>query len=150
MSSLSEAARGALEALMQRGTYEYQSEFARKYVAQGREEGLQKGREEGREKGREEGREKGREEGLYEGERMALLEVLDARGLKVKEEARQRILACLEQTQLKRWLRMAVSVRTTEELFEPEPAARPTARKAGKRGPNLKAPKPRSKRGGVR
>jgi hypothetical protein len=37
----------------------------------------------------------------------------------VEEQARQRILACLEPEQLKRWLRKAVSARTTEELFEP-------------------------------
>ncbi len=42
MSSLSEAARSALEALMQRGTYEYQSEFARKYV-RGASEGARRG-----------------------------------------------------------------------------------------------------------
>lgn len=122
MASLSEAARTALEALMHRGTYEYQSEFARKYVAQGREEGL------------------------HEGERAALLEVLDARGLQVDEPTRQRILACSELSPLKLWLRKAVSVQAARELFEPEPAAKPTARKAAKRGRSLKAPKPRSKR----
>lgn len=47
MSSLSEAARNALEALMQSGAYEYQSNFARKYVAQGRQEGRQEGLQEG-------------------------------------------------------------------------------------------------------
>jgi len=131
LGSLSEAARGALEALMQRGTYEYQSEFARKYVAQGRKEGREEGREEGLQKGREEGRE--------EGEREALFEVLDARGLRVGERERQRILACTDLSQLKRWLRKAVSVRTTQELFEPEPPAKP---KAGKRGRSLKSSKP--------
>jgi hypothetical protein len=97
LGSLSEAARGALEALMNRGTYEYQSEFARKYVAQGREEG----------------------------ERAALFEVFDARGLKVEEGERHRIQACTDLSQLKRWLRRAVSVQATHELFEPEPAAKP-------------------------
>jgi hypothetical protein len=138
MSSLSEAARSALEELMQRGTYEYQSEFARKYVAQGREEG--------REEGLQRGREEGREEGLHEGERAALFEVLDARGLRVEEGTRQRILACVELAQLKLWLRKAVSVRSAQELFESGPAAKPAAPKAGKRGRSLKAPKPRSKR----
>lgn len=122
MASLSEAARTALEALMHRGTYEYQSEFARKYVAQGREQGL------------------------HEGERAALLEVLDARGLQVDEPTRQQILACTDPAQLKLWLRKAVSVQATRELFEPEPAAKPTARKVAKRGRSIKAPKPRSKR----
>jgi hypothetical protein len=40
MCSLNDAARTALEALMRSGTYEYQSEFARHYVAQGRKEGV--------------------------------------------------------------------------------------------------------------
>lgn len=122
MSSLGEAARNALEALMQRGTYEYQSEFARKYVAQGREEGL------------------------HEGERAALFEVLDARGLKVDAETRQRIMACTDLSQLKVWLRKAVTVDSVSEIFEPGPAAKPAARKASKRGRSLKASKPRSKR----
>ena len=138
MSSLSEAARHALEELMQRGTYEYQSEFARKYVAQGREEG--------RQEGREEGLQKGREQGLHEGERAALFEVLDARGLQVDEGTRQRILACLELSQLKLWLRKAVSVQSAQELFESGPAAKPAAAKAGPRGRSLKAKNPRSKR----
>jgi hypothetical protein len=95
LGSLSHAARGALEALMMSGKYEYQSEFARKYVAQGRAEGLQ------------------------EAERTAVFEVLDARGLAVEEPARQRILACVDPAQLKRLLRKAATARTTEELFEP-------------------------------
>lgn len=89
MSSLSEAARGALAALMQSGKYEYQSEFARKYVAQGRQEG----------------------------EQAALLEVLDARGLQVDEVARQRIMGCTDLAQLKSWLRKAVTAQSTQELF---------------------------------
>jgi hypothetical protein len=126
VSLLEEAARNALEALMQRGTYEYQSEFARKYVAQGREEG--------------------RKEGLYEGEQAALLEVLDARGLAVDEGARQRIMACTDLSQLKLWLRKAVTVDSALEIFEPAAAAKPVARKASRRGQSLKASKPRSKR----
>ncbi|KFE65449.1 hypothetical protein DB31_1565 [Hyalangium minutum] len=108
MSSLSAAARVALEDLMKRGNYEYQSEFARKYVAQGREEG--------------------REEGLYEGERTAVFEVLDARGLEVDAEARQRILNCKDPSQLKLWIRKAVVVQSVQELFEPGPVTQPEAR----------------------
>ena len=43
MAALPEPIRRALEAQMER--YEYQTEFARKYVAQGREEGREQGRE---------------------------------------------------------------------------------------------------------
>jgi len=77
--------------------YEYQSEFARKYVAQGREEGLRQGR--------------------HEGEQEALLEVLDARGLQVDDSARQRIMACTDLSQLKSWLRKAVTAASVQELF---------------------------------
>jgi flagellar biosynthesis/type III secretory pathway protein FliH len=57
MMALPPAIRQILEARMQH--YEYQSDFARKYYGQGREEGRQQGREEGRQEGREEGREDG-------------------------------------------------------------------------------------------
>ncbi|ADO67949.1 hypothetical protein [Stigmatella aurantiaca] len=134
LSSLNEAARHALEALMQSGHYEYQSEFARKYVAQGREEGREKGREEGR------------EEGLQEGERTALLEVLDARGFSVEEGVRQHILACTDLPQLKRWLRKAVTVQSVQELFTPEAPPKPSVRKAGKPGRRTKTQKARPQR----
>ena len=103
LCSLNEVARTALEALMKSGNYEYQSEFARKYVAQGREEG----------------REAGLEKGRQEGELAALMEVLDARGLQVDEASRQRLLACTELSQLKGWLRKAVTVKSVQELFGP-------------------------------
>jgi hypothetical protein len=115
-SSLSEAVRNALEALMQQGKYEYQSEFARRYVAQGRKEGLQEGLKEGLEKG------------LHQGEQAALLEVLDARGLKVDEAARQRILACTEISQIKVWVRRAAIAESVSEIFEPASASGPAAR----------------------
>lgn len=116
VSSLSEAVRNALEALMQQGKYEYQSEFARKYVAQGRKEGLQEGLKEGLEKG------------LHQGEQAALLEVLDARGLKVDEAARQRIMACTDLSQLKVWVRRAAIAESLSEIFEPAPVSGPAAR----------------------
>lgn len=98
MCSLNDAARTALEALMRSGTYEYQSEFARHYVAQGVAQGRAAGR--------------------LEGEMSALLAVLEARGLQVDEQARQRIAACTELEQLQRWLRKAVSIQSVQELFE--------------------------------
>ena len=120
LSYLSGAVRQALEKLMEKGKYEYQSDFARKYFAQGREEG----REEGHEEGLQEGQVRGRQEGEAE----ALLEVLDARGLDVDAQARQRILSCPDLAVLKSWLRKAVGVQTVEELFgadSREPAPRP-------------------------
>jgi hypothetical protein len=49
LSSLGEATRRAVEELMERGQYEYQSDFARRYFGEGREKGREEGREEGRE-----------------------------------------------------------------------------------------------------
>ena len=50
LASLPDAVRRALEMKMIKG-YEYQSEFARKYYSQGREEGREEGLEHGREDG---------------------------------------------------------------------------------------------------
>ena len=54
--SLSASAPEALEATMNSLGYEYQSDFARRYVAEGKAEGLVEGRMEGRMEGRVEGR----------------------------------------------------------------------------------------------
>jgi hypothetical protein len=85
-NSLNEAARRALEAMMK--GYEYQSDFAKKYVAQGRAEGLAEGRTE-------------------EAAR-AVLTVLQARGLAVPDSARERILSQKDPERLERWLEKAV------------------------------------------
>ncbi|WP_224362645.1 hypothetical protein [Hyalangium versicolor] len=131
VSSLSEAARRALEALMQSGNYEVQTELFRRWMAQGHQEGHKKGLQ----------------EGLQKGETTALLEVLDARGIEVDSTSRQQILACTEFSQLKLWLRRAVTVRSIQELFEPEaPPKRPARKDASKHGRNPKARKSASKR----
>ncbi len=93
IASLSAAARMALEEFMDRGTYEYQSDFARKYVAQGKAEGR------------------------VEGEAQALLTILTTRGLAVTEEQRQRILACADLDQLEGYLRRAISAARTEDVL---------------------------------
>jgi len=77
-NSLNEAARGALEAMMK--GYEYQSDFAKRYVAQGRAE-----------------------EAAH-----AVLTVLQARGLAVSDAARERILSQKDTERLERWLEKAV------------------------------------------
>ena len=68
--------------------YEYQSDFAKKYVAQGRAEGLAEGRT---------------KEAAH-----AVLTVLQARGLVVPDAARERILAQKDTERLERWLKKAV------------------------------------------
>jgi hypothetical protein len=100
-TALPEAARIALEKLMASGNYEFQSDFARKYLTKGREEGL----------------EKGREEGEVAGQAKALLAVLESRGMRISKKARARILACTDIEQIDVWLRKAASVASVDELF---------------------------------
>jgi hypothetical protein len=88
-AALSEAARIALEDLMAGGTYEFQSEFAKKHQATGR----------------------------AEGRAQAVLDVLDARSLRVSDDARARILACTDTEQLAAWVRKAVTATSVDELF---------------------------------
>jgi hypothetical protein len=90
LNSLNEATRQALEAKMK--GYEYQSDFAKKYVAQGR----------------------------VEGEAHALLTTLRVRDIAVPDDARARILAQKDPEQLERWLEKAgVATSLAEVLGEP-------------------------------
>ena len=93
-NSLNDAARRAMEAMMK--GYEYQSDFAKKYFAQG----LTKGRTE-------------------EAAR-ALLTVLRARGIAVPDAIRERILAQKDPERLERWLeKAAVAASVAAVLDEP-------------------------------
>ncbi|WP_194833421.1 hypothetical protein [Nocardia sp. XZ_19_369] len=82
--------------------YEYQSDFARKYVDEGRAEGRVEGQAEGR---------------ASEAARMVLT-VLDARGISVSDEIRTRVSRCADVDQLETWVRRAVLVDTADELFD--------------------------------
>ncbi len=93
MASLGAAARRALEEMMQNGSYQYQSDFARKYVAQGRAEGRAEGRAQ------------------------AVLTVLRARSIEVGSEAEQRILACTDIAELDAWIGRVATVQSVEDLF---------------------------------
>jgi hypothetical protein len=85
-NSLNEAARRTLETMMK--GYEYQTDFAKKYVAQG----LSQGRAEGR----------------AEEAARNLLTVLRARGFAVPDVVREHILAQKDPERLERWLEKAV------------------------------------------
>jgi len=101
-NSVNEAARRVLEAMMK--NYEYQSPFAKKYVAQGRTEGRVEGRTEGR----------------TEEAARNLLTVLRVRGLAVPEAIRERILAQTDPERLERWLeKAAVAASVTAVIDEP-------------------------------
>ncbi|MEU8172597.1 hypothetical protein AB0C14_06960 [Microbispora hainanensis] len=63
------------------------------------------------------GREEGREEGRAEGEINAILAVLDARGLEISDEARERIRGCEDLSQLGIWVRRAATVASADDLF---------------------------------
>jgi hypothetical protein len=105
-NSLNEAARRAMEAMMK--GYEYQSDFAKKYVAQGRTEG------------RTEGRAEGRTEGRTEEAVRALLTVLRVRGIAVPDAVRERILDQKDPERLERWLeKAAVAASVNAVLDEP-------------------------------
>jgi hypothetical protein len=91
-NSLNEAARHALETMMK--GYEYQSDFARKYLAQGRTEGR------------------------AEEAARAVLTVLRARGLMVPDVVRERLLAERDPERLERWLEKAAVASSTAALFD--------------------------------
>jgi flagellar biosynthesis/type III secretory pathway protein FliH len=147
LSAFSGEVRSSLEAAMRNGTYEYQTQIAREFVAQGLEQGLERGLERGLKQGRQEGLkqglEKGEQKGRLEGERRALFQVLAARGLKVEGAARRRLLSCTELTQLERWLNLAVKAQAGQQLLEHESPAKPVARATA---PRSQARKPRARR----
>lgn len=93
LAALPVAARRYLEALMSARTHEYQSEFVRRYVFQGRAEGK------------------------AEGEAIAVLSVLDARGIDVPDDARTRITGCADLDQLDAWVRRAATADSIHDLF---------------------------------
>ena len=99
-NSLNEAARHALEAKMK--GYEYQTDFAKKYVAQGRAEGRAEGLVEGR----------------TEEAARALLTVLRARGFAVSDAVRERILAQKDPERLERWLEKAAVATSAAAVFD--------------------------------
>jgi hypothetical protein len=109
LTVLTKAARDHLEALMTAGTYEYKSDFARRYYHQGQTEGRAEGLSEGRAEGLSEGR--------AEGEVRALLAILNARGIPVPDHVYARIVACTDLDHLDTWVRRAVTATTIQDLF---------------------------------
>jgi hypothetical protein len=77
---------------MTSGRYEYQSDFAKKYVA----EGVAKGK--------------------AEGEAKAIIQVLEARQVAIPEEIRKSIVECCDIPTLDRWLQRAVIAATADQV----------------------------------
>ena len=93
LAFVDEAARGVLEALMASGTYQYQSDFAKRYVAQGRAEGE------------------------VAGLRDAITHVLTARSLPLSELGRARVASCADVAVLTVWLERAATAVSEAEVF---------------------------------
>jgi hypothetical protein len=93
LTALRAAARLALEDLMETGKYEYKSDFARKYIAEGRAEGKAEGRAE------------------------ALLQLLEARGVPLTEANRAAVYACRDVATLERWFARAMTAHSIDEVL---------------------------------
>ncbi|MDH2428018.1 hypothetical protein [Sphaerisporangium sp. TRM90804] len=113
LMTLPEVARKHMEVLMAAGTYEYQSDFAKKYVAHGKAEG----KAEGRAEGKAEGRIEGKAEGKVEGKAEAVILILSGRGIWPSVEVRDRVLACTDVWQLDEWIKRAANAEEAEDLF---------------------------------
>ena len=98
LAGLNEAARKELEGLMTVETYEWQSDFARKYVGIGREEGRQEGRTSEAVK--------------------SVISILQTRGFTLSAEVRERIESCTDLPTLEQWVPAAVKVDRPEDLFD--------------------------------
>jgi len=97
LGALGAAARAALEAEM-KSTFEYQSDFARKYFGEGFAEG--------------------EAVGALRAERKAVVSVLSARGFVVDAATTARIEACKDAEVLALWISRAVSAPSIEAVFE--------------------------------
>ena len=104
LSVLPIAAKHYLEELMTT-KYEYQSDFARKYVAEGEATGRAEGHAEGQALGR------------AEGEAVGLLVVLNARGIDVPPHAHHHITHCTDVEQLTTWLRRAATAMSIDDVL---------------------------------
>ena len=125
LARLDKKTRRALEAMtMQK--YEYQSEFAKKYYGQGKQEGFAEGLSKGKAEGEASGKAKG--------EAQAILAVLEARGLEVPAKVRKVVLSCTDLAQLDAWVRAAVTTPSAEALLAPV-APSPSPRKTRSRRP---------------
>jgi hypothetical protein len=102
-------ARTALEQLMRIPNYEYQSDFARKYYYQGKEEGQAEGKAEGQAEGEAAGKALGRAE--------LLLKLLRLRGFVVPDELQTRIFACRDIERLDRWAERLLAAGSLADVF---------------------------------
>lgn len=111
LAGLPPAARVRWEAFMTTTAgYEFRSELLRNLAAE--QKAL------GEAEGMAQGMARGRAEGVAEGEAQAVLTVLAARGVAVRADVRDRILACTDLARLEAWLRRAVSATSIDDVLE--------------------------------
>ncbi|MEZ4450331.1 MAG: hypothetical protein R3B09_12710 [Nannocystaceae bacterium] len=87
-------ARKILEKLMQSGRYEFQSDFAKKYFAEGKAEGK------------------------AEGEAQILLQILQFKGFTIADALREQVAACRDPAQLEAWVDRALRASSLAEIFD--------------------------------
>jgi hypothetical protein len=104
--ALGEAARRKLEELMDASKYVFESDFAKKHQGLGRAEGLAKGLAEGLVKG------------TAAGKASAILIILEARGVPVSTQERERLFECRDLTLLEEWTRRALWAGSAGEVME--------------------------------
>ena len=75
-------------------------------------------RAEGRKEGRIEGRAEGRAEGLAKGRADGVLRILAARGVRLDDESRQRILGCTDLATLDRWFERALHAHSLSDVLD--------------------------------
>jgi hypothetical protein len=97
LALLGSAAKSALEQLMATAGYEYQSDFARKYFAQGKAEGEAKGEAKGKAE--------------------MLLKLLELKGFTVSDAERERILGCADIAQLDAWADRVLIAATLDDVL---------------------------------
>ncbi|URN06161.1 hypothetical protein LUW74_24480 [Actinomadura madurae] len=87
-------ARKLLEEMVKTAGYEWQSDWAKSHRAEGRAEGE------------------------AQGEAKALLLMMEARGLVVSDEIRERVTGCTDTDQLERWVKRAAVIDKAEDLLD--------------------------------
>jgi hypothetical protein len=102
MASLGAVGRAIFEGLMGIENYEYQSDFAKRYYA----------------KGKAEGKAEGQAEGEAKGKALAVIAILETRGLSAPPEVRERIVACRDLPTLDRWLGRALTAATAAGVID--------------------------------
>lgn len=74
--------------------------------------------EEIRDEGRAQGRDEGRDEGIAQGQASAILLILEQRGIRVPDAARERITSCGDLGLLRTWLTRSLTAMSAAEIFE--------------------------------